>query len=490
MKTHRPLVMAAVMAAMFMIAIEATIVSTAMPQIAAQLGDLHLYSWVFSAFLLSQTATTVIFGKLADLYGRRPVVLAGIAVFLLGSVLCGFAWSMPSLILFRLLQGIGGGAIQPVALTVVGDLYPGAERAKVQGYLASVWGISSILGPLAGGLITQNFSWSWVFWINLPVGLTAAGLFLAFLREQPVPGTRTVDAAGAALFAVAVAALMIALTVLGTAHVGVAVAAVALCLVSAILFVGQERRCRDPMIVFDLWAHRPIAIANAASLLSGMTIIGLTTFLPMYVQAVLGRSALLAGFALTAMVMGWPIASTIAAKNLKHLSLRSLLLIGAGLLPLGAFPYIVLDHVSALAMAGLGSLVMGFGMGFLSVSCILIVQGCVGWAERGAATASNIFARNLGSTLGATVLGGVLNISLAHQGNGVAIDIDAIRQLIDHHGTSLVDPGLRAALAHGLDLTFWAMFLVAVLTFLVATLVPAVTLARENPPVAPPVASD
>src|SRR3984893_1661465 len=173
-KTRRPLVLASVMAAMFMIAIEATIVSTAMPQIVGQLGGLQLYSWVFAAFLLTQTATTVVFGKLSDLVGRKTVMLVGIAAFLFGSILCGFAWSMPSLIVFRLVQGIGAGAVQPTAMTIVGDLYSAHERGKIQGRLASVWAVSAVLGPLVGGLIIQHFSWAWVFWMNLPNGVLAA----------------------------------------------------------------------------------------------------------------------------------------------------------------------------------------------------------------------------------------------------------------------------------------------------------------------------
>src|ERR1700685_204027 len=184
--THRTLVLAAVMAANFMIAIEATIVSTAMPQIVGQLGGLPLYSWVFSAFLLTQTATTVVFGKLGDLIGRKTVMLVGIAIFLFGSILCGFAWSMPSLIVFRLLQGVGAGAVQPTAMTIVGDLYSPHERGKIQGWIVSVWAVSAILGPLAGGLIIQYFSWAWIFWMNLPIGALAAAGFWAFLHENSV----------------------------------------------------------------------------------------------------------------------------------------------------------------------------------------------------------------------------------------------------------------------------------------------------------------
>ena len=478
-RIRRPLVLASVMASMFMIAIEATIVSTAMPQIAGQLGDLHLYSWVFSAFLLTQTAATVVFGKLADLYGRKPVLFAGIAVFLAGSVLCGLAWSIPSLIAFRLIQGIGAGAIQPVALTVVGDMYPAAERGRVQGWLASVWGVSSVLGPLAGGIILQHLGWAWIFWINVPVGLAAAAGFAAFLREDAPGGERSVDVAGAALFTVAVASLMVALTQFGTSDQATALPAAALCVVAAVLFGFQERRARDPMMAFGLWARRPVATANAATLLSGAAVVGLTTFLPMYVQGVLGASALVAGFALTALVLGWPIGATLAARNFARFGLRPTLLLGAALLPAGAAFLLLLGPGTPPAVAGAGSLIMGLGMGFLTTAAIVIIQDSVGWAERGAATASNIFSRNLGSTLGATVLGAVLNLGLAHGGSGgAAVTSEQLRRLLDQAGGAAGEAAVRAALDHSLRLTFWAVFGIAVLTLLLATLVPAVALGR------------
>ena len=475
-QTRRAFVLAAVMAAMFMIAIEATIVSTAMPQIAGQLGDLHLYAWVFSAFLLTQTATTVVFGKLSDLYGRRPVLLFGIAIFLVGSVLCGFAWSMPSLILFRLIQGVGAGAIQPVGITIIGDLYPAQERGKIQGYLASVWGVSSVLGPLCGGLIIQHASWSWIFWINVPIGVAASLGFVAFLHENVKHESRSIDTAGAALFTVAIASLMVALTEAGTSGEGTLWPAV-LFVVAAALFVVQERRAKDPMLDFSLWAQRPIATANAATLLSGMVITGLTTFLPMYVQGVLRQSPLVAGFALTTMLFGWPVGATLAARNFMRFGLRPTLLFGAALLPFGGLAFVMLGADSPPLMAGFGSLVIGFGMGFLSTAAIVIIQDSVAWAQRGSATASNIFSRNLGSTLGATVLGTVLNYWLAHPGGGRAVSSDQLRQLLDRpDALAGAATGVRSVLQQSLHVTFWGIFVIAVMTLLLSLLVPRVAL--------------
>ncbi len=477
---RRPFVLAAVMAAMFMIAVEATIVSTAMPQIAAQLGDLHLYAWVFSAFLLAQTATTVSFGKLADVFGRKPIMQAGIAIFLVGSLLCGFAWSMPSLIAFRLIQGFGAGAVLPVAQTVVGDLYSAQERGKIQGYLASVWGISSILGPLAGGLLIQRLSWSWLFWINLPVGLAAAYGFHRYLQERSVSRRAEVDLLGAGLFAVAVAALMVALTAGGSSDTRLGVSALVVFAISAVLFVWQERRAADPLMSLAMWGRRPIATANVASLLAGMAVIGLTTFLPMYVQGVLGRPALEAGFTLTVMVLGWPIGATIAAKTFVRVGLRRTLLLGSALLPVGASAFLVLAPGVPSWVAAVGSLIMGLGMGFSTTSAMVLIQESVGWAERGSATASNLFSRNLGSTLGATLLGGVLNYSLTHQAGG-AIQLDDVRALLDATGVAVGDATVRLALAHALHLTFWAVFLAAVASLLAAMLVPSVALGRAAP---------
>ncbi|MDH7785909.1 EmrB/QacA subfamily drug resistance transporter [Ochrobactrum sp. 19YEA23] len=478
--SHRGLVVAAIMASMAMIAVEATIVSTAMPQIAAQLGQLNLYSWVFSSFLLTQTATTVVFGKLADIYGRKPVLVFGIALFLVASVLAGFAWSMPSMIAFRLLQGIGAGAIQPAAMTVVADLFPGAQRSKVQGYLASVWALSAVVGPLLGSLIIHNLSWAWVFWINVPVGILAASGFLLFLHEEKRSTRVSVDVLGAALFAVSISSLMIALTLMESAVSLEGILALALFGLSLVAFIWQERRAKEPMVAPDLWLKRPIAFSNLAVFLASMSIMGLTTFLPMYVQTVLNRSPVVAGFALTMLLLGWPCGATIASRQFTRFGLRPIMIAGSICIPIGTSLLVMLTPASSATLAGAGSLIMGFGMGLLNIGALILTQDSVSWSERGSATASNVFSRNLGSTLGATVLGAVLTYGLSNANHGEAITSDQLRDLLNGAETLMDQQALRLALQNALHATFVAMMLIAVLIVPICLFVPRVKKTYEE----------
>jgi EmrB/QacA subfamily drug resistance transporter len=464
---------------MFMIAIEATIVSTAMPRIVAQLGGLHLYSWVFSSFLLTQTAMTVVFGKLADVYGRKPMMLTGIVIFLIGSILAGFAGSMMTMVVFRLIQGVGAGAVQPVAMTIVADLYPARERGKIQGYLASVWAISAVLGPVAGGLIIRDWSWPWIFWINVPIGIAAAVGFSLFLHEhergRTKPERRSIDIAGATLFTVAVASLLITLTEAATSDTPLGLAAAGVFCLSVVLFVVQERRAADPMISFALWGRRPIAATNSAGVLANMALIGLTTFLPMYVQGVLHRSPVSAGLALTMMLVGWPVGATLAARNFHRFGLRQILVAGSMLIPAGTTVFVLLTPESSPITAGLGSLVMGFGMGLISVSSLVLIQELVDWPQRGSATASNVFARNLGSTLGATALGAVLNYGMTHANSGKPVTSDQLRQLLEApNGAMTAATPIGLALQQSLNLTFWVMLLISLMIVFLALLVPPV----------------
>jgi len=471
--TNRPLVIASIMASMAMVAIEATVVSTVMPQIASQLGDLHLYSWVFASFLLAQTAMTVVFGKLADVYGRRPVMFFGIAIFLLGSVLAGFSWSMPAMICFRLIQGVGAGAIQPTALTIVADMYPPHERGKVQGYLASVWAVSAVLGPLIGALIVQKLSWAWIFWMNIPIGLAAAAGLWLFLREAPTARRASIDYIGAVLFTTGIAALMIALTDFGIGETADAWAWASAFVIALVLFVLQERRAPDPMVSFDIWGARAIATVNGAALLVGMVLIGITTFLPMYVQVVLGRSSVVAGLTLTMVMLGWPTGATFASRIFQRVGLRRLVFAGALMIPFGAVCLALLGPGSSPLLAGVGSFVIGLGMGVLSLSSLILIQESVDISQRGSATASNVFSRNLGSALGAAFFGAVFNVGLAHHNGGVSIPDEELRSLLQ--GLSSFAPGkaaVREALNGSLHLTFLALLAIALVAAVLSYFLP------------------
>ena len=484
----RALVVAAIMASMFMVAIEATIVSTAMPQIVSQLGGLSLYSWVFSSFLLTQTAMTVVFGKLADIKGRKPIMLLGIAIFLIGSIFAGFAWSMPSMIVFRLIQGAGAGAVQPVALTIIADLYPAHERGKVQGYLASVWAISAVLGPLVGGVIMRELPWSWVFWINIPVGIAAAIGFITFLKEDVQHHKRSIDIAGASLFTITVASLLTILTEFGSSNNQIVLAASLVFVISTILFVLVENKATDPMISFKLWSHKPIAVANGAGVFAAMALMGLTTFLPMYVQGVLKQSPVIAGLALTMMLVGWPVGATLATRWFPRFGLRRIMITGGALIPCGAVLFTLLTPSSSPVMAGVGSLVMGFGMGLLSVTSIILIQEIVDWTQRGSVTSSNLFSRNLGSMLGASIFGAVLNYGLMHAKGMAPITSQQLRQLLEVHtgasngSAAASNDVLASVLQNSLHNTFVVMFAISLAIVFLTLMVPHIEIAKRKVP--------
>jgi EmrB/QacA subfamily drug resistance transporter len=473
--------MAALLLAMLMAAVEGTIVATAMPSIASQLGGFSLYSWVFSAYLLTQAATIPMFGKLADLFGRKPVFIVGILIFVAGSVLCGFADSMASLIAFRFIQGAGAGAVQPSTMTLAGDLYPLRERGKIQAYFSAVWGSASVIGPMAGGLIVQYGHWSWIFWLTVPIGLLAILLVALFLHERVEKRQRSIDYAGAGLFFVGLSMLMLALTQSGSwggPMLGLTFGAAALALV---LFVLQERRAPEPMMHLELWRHRLIALANGATLTAGIVMMGLIAFLPTFVQGVLGGSALVAGFTLSAMTLGWPIAAVVSARMLISRGSRATSRIGAVAIAAGAL-LIALLAERGVAAAAAGSFMVGIGLGFLNSTFVVSIQSSVGWERRGIATATNLLMRIMGNAVGAAIFGGLLNLSLqryiADHGLAQQISPDSIQELlgrVGHGAGAMAGPALEVlhdGLAQGLLLVFWVLAAFALVTAAVSWRVP------------------
>jgi EmrB/QacA subfamily drug resistance transporter len=479
--THRPLVLVAMVLGSFMGAIEATIVATALPSIAAEIGGFSLYSWVFSSFLLMQAVSIPIFGKVSDLLGRKPAFITGVAIFLVGSVLCGFAPSMGWLVAFRFVQGIGAGAVQPIVVTLAGDLWPLEERGRVQGYMSSVWGFSSIVGPLAGGLMVHQFGWPWIFWMNVPFGVVAIVLVALYLHEDVGTRERSVDYPGAVLLLGALGPLMLALTQGSSWGMAPSAGLLALSAVLFALFVRQEGRAADPLMHLELWASPLIRNANLATLGMGVMMIGIISFLPTYVQGVLRGSAVLAGFTLSSMTLGWPIASFAAGNLIASRGARGMVRLGALCALAGALVVALLAARGPLA-AGAGSFVIGVGLGFLGTSFVVAIQTSVGWRQRGVATASNMLMRMLGNALGAALFGGILNAwmgrYLRRSGLEGRVSIDSIQALMGDAAPGAARLGapvlaaLRTGLSQSLHLVFWGIVLMGVVTLAFAFRVP------------------
>ena len=482
--THRKLVFAGLLLAMFMAAIEATIVATAMPSIASELGGFSLYSWVFSSFLLMQAITIPMFGKLSDMLGRKPVFVAGVVVFLIGSVLCGFARSMHMLIAFRFLQGLGAGAVQPITTTLAGDLYSLEERGRIQGYMSGVWGISSILGPLAGGIIVHSVGWPWIFWMNIPIGIAAIALVVINLHETvDRPVRRSIDYQGALLLLGGVGTLMLALTQSGTWRAQTLITLAIAAVVAFVLFVRQEKRAPDPLMALSLWDNGLIRYANIAGLTSGILMIGMVTFLPTYVQGVLGYSALIAGFTLSVMTVGWPLAAFSAGRRIARLGVRRFVRVGGVALVIGSLIVATLSSRGP-AVAGVGSFIIGIGLGLVNTTTLVAIQASVSWSQRGVATATNMLMRILGQAIGAALFGGVLNWRMARfleqKGLSDRLSLNSIQSLLGREGASRagsavtadVMPVLRDGLARSLHIVFWSIAVLGATTLVVAFMIP------------------
>lgn len=491
--TNRTLVLASIIVAMFISAIEGTIVATAMPSIVAELGGFSLFSWVFSAFLLTQVITIPIYGKLADLFGRKLVFIIGTIIFLVGTVACGFAPTMKMLILFRFIQGIGAGAIQPIATTIIGDIYTVRERATIQGYIASVWGISSIIGPALGGIFVQYVHWAWVFWVNIPLGILAISGISLFLHEELDKRKHHIDYLGSGLLFVSISSLMIVLIQGGVNwawNSAQVLLLAALFIAGLILFILHEHKAEEPVMPMSIWKNRLIAIANFASLTTGIVMIGVSVYLPTYVQGVLGRTPMVAGFTLSMMSIGWPIAATLTGKIMHRFGPRKTAVSGGIMLLLGSALLLYLQPGQGLIIAGIGAFLIGVGMGLASTTFIVSIQSSVDWRTRGAATASNMFMRMLGNTVGAAVLGGILNGVMTgylkvNAGKAqLPAQLDVTNVLLDPNKRNSLSQGvtevLRGGLSSSLHYVYLAVFALSIISLILVVLLP-----KEQKPLAP-----
>ncbi len=413
---QRRWILAALMMTMMLAAMDATIIATAVPQIAADLGGFALIGWVFSVYLLLQTVCIPIYGKLADLHGRRPILLFGVVVFLAGSACCALAWNMPSLIAFRALQGLGAGAVMATVNTLVGDLYSVRERAAIQGWLSSVWGVAAIVGPTLGGAFAEYASWRWIFLINLPVGAVALVLLLRFLHEDVEPHRHRIDFTGAALILFGFGAFFFALLEGGRSWpwlswpIGVTFAAAAVLL---LLAWRVESGAAEPIMPGWLWRRWDIALSNIATAIMGIVMMGPNTYLPTFGQSVLGLGAIAAGLLLATISLGWPTASSLSGRLYLRIGFRNTALLGA-LLALGAvLLFVWLPQPQPLGILVAIHVLLGAGFGLISTPLLVGLQSVVDWRRRGVVTGANMFSRYLGMSLGAVLVGALFNDAMA-----------------------------------------------------------------------------
>lgn len=436
-------IVAGVLAATFLAALDATVVGTALPTIVGELGGLPLYPWVFSAYLLTSTTTIPLYGRLADLYGRKRVLLTALVVFLLGSALCGMAQSMPQLVLFRAMQGLGAGGIIPVTLTILGDLFPIEQRARLQGLTSAVWGTSAVAGPAVGGILTDMLSWRWVFYVNLPFGLVALGLLGLAFREQIRRQSHQIDYAGALTLTAGLTLVMLGLLNVGNGRGWHRELAIGSCVIGSVLLAGfwwYERRAAEPIVPPNLVRQRLMSVVLLGSVLIGAGMFGTLSYLPLFVQGVLGGTAMSAGAVMMPFAVAWSVASTISGRVILLFGFRSSVLTGMVAMTIAGLLLQVVPRVHNLATAMTAAGLFGVGMGFSATAFIIAVQNSVGWGERGIATALVGFARSIGGAIGVAALGAVLSTALAAQHGSVGEGLADV----------LLRPEARAALSSGM----------------------------------------
>ncbi|MGV8908426.1 MAG: MFS transporter [Propionicimonas sp.] len=415
-RSERGSVLLALMLTTGLIAIDATILATAVPSVVKDLGEFDQFPWLFSVYLLAQAVSVPLYSKLADTIGRKPVILFGIGLFLLGSILGGLAWNMTSLIVFRVIQGLGAGAAAPMSMTIVGDIYTVEERALVQGYIASVWAVSSVVGPALGGVFSQFASWRWIFIVNIPLCLIAAWAIFRSYHESIEPRQHRIDYAGAGLLTVGLTAVILALLEGGNAWAWLSVPSLLSFMVGFAALAGfvlVERRAAEPVVDLTILARPLIRTTTLVSLGVGALMIGVTSFVPTYLENALGSPPLVSGIAVAALTLGWPLAASTAGHMYMRWGFRVTILIGSAIALLGTIALAATGAWPNPYTVAAVAFVIGFGLGWTAAPTLIAAQASVDWDERGVVTGVNVFARSAGSAVGVAIFGAIANNVIA-----------------------------------------------------------------------------
>ncbi len=420
-RSERGPVLIALMLSTGLVAIEATILATAVPSIVGDLGGFSQFPWLFSIFLLAQAVSVPIYSKLADTVGRKPIILIGIALFLVGSILCGVAWDMTSLIVFRAVQGLGAGAVLPVSITITGDIYTVRERARVQGYIASVWAASSVVGPSLGGLFAEFLDWRWIFFVNIPLCFLAAWMLVRAYHETVERQQHRLDIAGAVVLTVGLTLLILAVLEGGQAWdwfswQSISGFTVAGALLLAFVFI--ERRAAEPVLPLWLFSRRLIVTTSLISFGVGAALIGLTSYVPTFLESTADATPLVSGLAVAALTLGWPISASQSGRLYLRIGFRATAFIGLGIAVVGAAAVYAASYVPNVWTTAIGCFIVGLGLGLVASPTLIAAQSSVAWTERGVVTGANMFLRSMGSAVGVAIFGAIANAVIAGSGLG------------------------------------------------------------------------
>ena len=469
--------------AMLLAALDSTIVSTALPTIVGELGGLEHLAWVVTAYLLAQTVVTPVYGKLGDLYGRKIVLQVGIVIFLIGSVLCGMSRNMTQLIVFRAIQGLGGGGLNVTTQAIVGDIVPPRERGRYQGFFGAMFGLASIVGPLLGGFFTTHIGWRWIFYINIPLGIIALLVLAATLPAQSIRRSHAIDYAGAALLAIVLASITVVADLGGMTFpwsspfiIGMMVSAA----VALALFLVVEQRAAEPVLPPRLFRQRTFTIGTLVGLIVGFALFGSVTYMPIFLQVVRGASPTTSGLQMVPMMLGMLVSSIVSGQVISRTGrYRRFPIAGTAVMTVGLFLLSRLRADSSAAQASGLMMVLGLGMGMVMQVLVIAVQNAVDYRDLGVATSGTTLFRLIGGSVGTAILGAIfasrLTTNLARLapdgvpgGTGVANTSAAALERLS--------PGMRAAysqaFASSLDTVFLVAALVCATGFVLALFLP------------------
>lgn len=419
-QTGRWMILSGVILAMLLSSLDQTIISTAMPTIVQELHGLEHMSWVFTAYMLGSTVTVPVYGKLSDLFGRRSLYIIGIIIFLIGSALCGLSQNMTQLILFRALQGIGGGAMMVNSFAIIGDVFPPAERGKYQGMIGAVFGLSSIAGPLLGGWITDHTSWRWVFYVNIPLGIIAIVVLSAALPKiVSHAADRKIDWLGGVFIVAALVPLLLSLVWGGSVYQWGSwqiMSFMAIALASLIVFIGIEKRAANPILSLDLFKNRVFLVSVVALFFIAMGMFGAILYIPVFSQGVIGSSATHAGLVLTPMMLSLVVASGVSGQIISRTGKYKLpAIIGTAITVAALFYFSTINENTTNTALIIRMVILGTGLGATMPIFTLAVQSAFDKNRLGEVTAGSQLFRSVGGTVGTAVLGGIMNSRLTDQ---------------------------------------------------------------------------